>query len=358
MTDSRDPPRLSDADTERALGEALRANSLSPQAMQRIRHATEAQWRAHLEPQAMQHIRRATEAQWRAHAVSAARRRWLPLAGAASIALLALVIGWAVLVVTPTDRGALFGQLAQLQAPGVLQTRYLGRDVALTRGSQLRSGETLSFGGDSRITLAGGGNLRVARASSIEVAAANAVRLLHGELYVDIPPAARRDPLLVMTPAGEFRHLGTQFAIAIVGGSTRLRVREGTVQWHAGQGDSPVVAGTEILIDLNQVVTRRTISTAGRDWAWAERLAPDIDVENRPLLQFLDWFARETGRKLVLADADARSQAATIRIHGNLRGLTALEALSAVMASTSLRFELPEGSIRVSSVRELAPPST
>ena len=73
--------------------------------------------------------------------------------------------------------------------------------------------------GDSLVTLAGGGNLRVARASAIEVMAANAVRLERGELYVDIPPGSRgSDRFVVVTPAGEFRHLGTQFAVAIVDG--------------------------------------------------------------------------------------------------------------------------------------------
>ena len=92
--------------------------------------------------------------------------------------------------------------------------------------------------------------------------------------------------------------------------------------------------------------------------AWAESLAPDIEIENRPLQEFLVWFSRETGRKLVLADDTVRNQAASIRMHGNVRGLTAMEALSAVMAATTLRFELPEGVIRVSSARESTTPST
>ena len=189
--------------------------------------------------------------------------------------------------------------------------------------------------------------------------AANAVKLERGELYVDIPPGSRgSDRFMVVTPAGEFRHVGTQFAVAIVNGATRLRVREGSVLWHATEGDSTVDAGTEVMIDRNRTVTRRPIATAGRDWAWAESMAPDIEIENRPLQEFLDWFSRETGRKLVLADDAARKQAATIRMHGNVRGLTAMEALSAVMAATTLRFELPEGVIRVSSARDsTTPPS-
>ena len=114
--------------------------------------------------------------------------------------------------------------------------------------------------------------------------AANAVKLERGELYVDIPPGSRgSDRFRVVTPAGEFRHVGTQFAVAIVNGATRLRVREGSVQWHAADGESTVGAGTEVTIDRHRTVTRRPIATAGRDWAWAESMAPDFEIENRPL---------------------------------------------------------------------------
>jgi ferric-dicitrate binding protein FerR (iron transport regulator) len=162
----------------------------------------------------------------------------------------------------------------------------------------------------------------------------------------------------VVTPAGEFRHIGTQFGVAIVNGATRLRVREGSVIWRASDGESTVDAGTEVLIDRSRRVTRRPVSTAGRDWAWAETLAPDVEIENRPLQEFLEWFSRETGRKLVMNDDAARRQVADIRMHGNVHGLTAMEALTAVMSATTLRFELPEGMIRVSSGREsTTPPS-
>jgi hypothetical protein len=105
-------------------------------------------------------------------------------------------------------------------------------------------------------------------------------------------------------------------------------------------------------------VTHRPVSTTGREWAWAETLAPDIDIEDRPLREFLEWFARETGRKLELVNDGVREQADHIRMHGDVRGLSAVEALTAVMASTTLRFELRDGLIRVSSARESTTPSS
>ncbi len=343
MSESNHTNNGEEGAAERALREGLRAPTLSPEAMQRIRAATQTEWRANVQ----------------APVAARARPRWLPLAAAASVLMLAAAIGWNVFMTSGGQTGAVLGELARFDTPGIVESRYLQRDVTLASGAPLRAGQTLEVRGDSLVTLAGGGNLRVARDSSIQVLAANAVKLERGELYVDIPPGARdSDRFMVATPAGEFRHVGTQFAVAIVDGATRLRVREGSVQWHATEGDSTVDAGTEVTIERNRTVTRRPIATAGREWAWAESLAPDIEIENRPLQEFLVWFSRETGRKLVLADDAVRNQTATIRMHGNVHGLTAMEALSAVMAATTLRFELPEGVIRVSSARDsTTPPS-
>ena len=186
-------------------------------------------------------------------------------------------------------------------------------------GSNLRVGQALDVRGDSLISLSGGGNLRIARATAIEVQDENAVSLERGELYVDIPPGSHASGAFrVVTDAGEFRHEGTQFAVAIVEGQTRLRVREGSVLWRADAGDSTVQAGTEVIIDRNGKATRRSIATAGRDWAWMESMTPEVAIENRPLIEFLEWFARETGRKLMIDDA-ARMQAASIRMHGDVR---------------------------------------
>jgi ferric-dicitrate binding protein FerR (iron transport regulator) len=337
MSDLKNSNDEDDGVAERVLREGLRTPALSPEAMQRIRAATQTEWRANVQ----------------APAQAGTRTRRLSLAAAASVLMLAAAIGWNAFMTNTGDGGAVLGQLARFDAPGLVEAGYLRRDLAMNPGAPLRAGQSFDVRGDSLITLAGGGNLRVARASSIQVLAVNAVKLERGELYVDIPPGQRgSDRFMVVTPAGEFRHVGTQFAVAIVNGMTRLRVREGSVQWHAAEGDSTVNAGTEVTIDGNRTVTRRPIPTAGRDWAWAESMAPDIDIDNRPLREFLVWFSRETGRKLILADDEVRRQTTTIRMHGNVRGLTAMEALSVVMAATTLRFELPEGVIRVSSARD------
>lgn len=327
MSELHPPPR-EDAGAEEALRSGLRAEALSAAAMQRIRRATEAEWRATTK-------------------TSPGRRAW-PWAAAASVVLLTLVSGWFLLDGRTAAGAGKLGALVRAEAPGLLERRTLRPDRVVAAGGLLQAGQSFLTEGNALLGLAAGGNLRVARDTSFSIESASHVRLSRGEIYVDIPPDAHSDAnLVISTPAGEFRHLGTQFALAVGNAGTRLRVREGNVQWRAGQEASVVDAGTELLIDGGEVV-RREIAAVGDAWTWAESLAPDIDIENRPLSEFLDWFCRETGRRLVVSDEEVRGQLATIRMHGSVRGMTAMQALSAVMAATSLRVDLPEGAIRVS----------
>jgi ferric-dicitrate binding protein FerR (iron transport regulator) len=330
-----------DETNERALRAGLRAKALSSEAMQRIRAAAEQEWRATT-----------------LEAVAPRQRRGAPIAAAASVVAI-VAIGWSAWQRMPSAGGDALGQLVRAENPGLAEVQFLRDERVLESGSTLRSGQSLDARGDAVLTLQGGGNARVARASAFAIESAELLRLVRGEIYIDIPPGNRGSAaFVVVTPAGEFLHVGTQFAVALVNGATRLRVREGSVQWLAPGGASTVDAGTEVVIDSNRRVTRRAISTTGRDWSWVESLAPEIDIEDRPVSEFLAWFSRETGRKLIFADEAARTQATSVRMHGNIRGLTAMEALSAVMASTSLRFELPEGAIRVSSAREISAPAS
>jgi len=303
-----------------------------------------------LSPEALARIRRATEAEWRAQTGGSPRRLWIPRAAAAAAALLALAAAWQFWVRGPgVADGEPMAQLARAEGAGIVEVRALWRDTALGVGSELRSGGDFEARGGSLLRLHGGGNVRVAPNSSFEVLSANSVRLDRGEMYVDIPPGAHADASFVaVTGAGEFRHLGTQFAIAVVNGTTRLRVREGQVQWHADGGDATLPAGTEVLIDRHMNVTHAAVESTGQQWSWTETMAPEIDIDNRPLGEFLDWFARETGRQLVIADDTTQHQIDSIRMHGSVHGLTPMQALKAVMASTSLRFDLPAGAIRVS----------
>jgi ferric-dicitrate binding protein FerR (iron transport regulator) len=331
-----------ETEEERVLRTGLQVNPLSAEAMSRIRTATEAEWRANVE--------------WRAK-VELPSRRWLPYAAAASLFALAVLVG--LLFMGPLgrpDHGELAAHLVRFEAPGVVEVHVLRADSSLTEGAVLRSGRTYQASGQALVDLEGGGNLRVASGSQFEILARNDVRLESGELYVDIPPGtSANSAFIVRTAAGEFRHAGTQFALAVIQGETRLRVREGSVRWLAADGESTVPAGTEVMFTDGAKAVERPIGTSGNEWEWTAKTTPDFAIDNRPLGEFLAWVARESGRKLVLADDQAREQVTSIRMHGSVHGLTPMQALSAVMATTELRYDLPDGQIRVSFASEPAP---
>jgi ferric-dicitrate binding protein FerR (iron transport regulator) len=149
--------------------------------------------------------------------------------------------------------------------------------------------------------------------------------------------------------------VGTQFEVALLDDRerVRVRVREGQVALRGTNGQTALAgAGTELFVQSNGAVRRQQIATAGRDWAWVESLAPEFEIENRLLGDYLQWVARETGRNLSM-DAGAQKRAASTRLHGSIRGLTVLDSLAAVMETSALHFDTPDGLIRVSSEGEV-----
>ena len=320
---------MNDTDDERVLRDNLQISPLSPEALDRIRRATEAEWRAQVGP---------------------VRRRWMPAAVAAAAALFAGFATWTLWSGGQAEPpSATLARVERVVSPGMVELRAWWRESPVNAGDGVHADQHLEARGSALLALQGGGNLRLAGGAEVQVISGDTIRLDRGDMYVDIPPGSRAPRSFVaITSAGEFRHLGTQFALSVNEGGTRLRVREGSVQWHSDRGESTVDAGTEVLIDRNRNVTRQDLDTAGEQWAWTEVMTPDVDIEDRPLSEFLDWVARETGRRLEFADDATRQQAANIRMHGNVHGLAPLAALKAVMASTSLRLDLPAGVIRVS----------
>jgi ferric-dicitrate binding protein FerR (iron transport regulator) len=318
-----------DADEARILREGLRTNPLSEEALRRIRAATEAEWRA---------------------SVGVRRRRWAPMGIAASVLGIALAVGLSVLgSFGSAGDGEVLAHLVRSERPGMAQVRTFRSDSAVEVGESLLSQRTYEARGPSLLSLQAGGNLRIAAGSRIEVVSKDTLRLAAGQVYVDIPPGMHAgSAFVVTTAAGEFRHVGTQFALTVAKGETRLRVREGMVRWVKADGESSVAAGSEIRISRDGEVSHRAITPSDGAWDWVSSITPDFEVENRPLQDFLAWVARESGRELVLADEATREQVATIRMHGSVDGLSPLQALSAVMAATSLRYELQDDKIRVS----------
>jgi ferric-dicitrate binding protein FerR (iron transport regulator) len=230
----------------------------------------------------------------------------------------------------------------------------LFRHRLLDPGDRLRSGDTVITQGPALVALERGGTLRLAPGSVFEVRGRNALDLKRGTIYLELPPGPGglvTDTVTVDTAAGRVQHVGTQFEVASFSGDVRIRVREGRVRFASATGAVVADAGTELLVSAAGTLSRRAMPTYGRDWLWIAALAPDYQLENKRLIEFLEWSSRESGRKLEFTDSEARELAGRTILHGTIRGREPLDALGSVLATTSLHYELRGDTIRVHSDR-------
>jgi hypothetical protein len=144
-------------------------------------------------------------------------------------------------------------------------------------------------------------------------------------------------------------HVGTEFEVLSNDRLVRLRVREGAVRLKGESRDIAAEAGTELTAMSDGTVTQSTVATYGRDWLWVAALAPDYEIEGKPLLGFLQWVSRETGRQVEFSDAHAREVAERTILHGSVRGREPLDALSSVLSTTSLSYQIRGNAIWIQS---------
>jgi ferric-dicitrate binding protein FerR (iron transport regulator) len=326
-----DYPERSEADVERALSGVMRAGSLDPEALARMRGAVGQEWQ------------NSVDVDRRSRLARRRRKRWVAIAAAAGLA--AVTIAW---LVGSLASPVVFGSIARLNGPDSDVRFMIVRHHTPRVGEALRTGETLTTHGPALVSLAAGGTLRVAAASVIEIRSGTEIRLTQGMIYVDKAPTPRRsDHLRVATAVGTLEHLGTQFEVLGSQQSVRVRVREGKVRLHGASAEVVAGAGTELLATPGGEVSRRPVATYGPDWQWVAALAPDFVIEDQSLLSFLEWVSRELGRHLEFATPKVRDIATRTILHGTVQGREPLEALADVLATTSLSYEIRGDTILV-----------
>lgn len=321
------PPHEDEDAVERSLEQGLRQAPLTDAAYARIHATVASEWRVLHPP----------------------KTRWSAPRWAAMAAGLAAVVIVAVVALRSSQRPETLGVIARIEGDGLVLRHAMLPDRKLAVGAVLHSPEVFTAGGSVLIELKEGGTLRVARGTRLEVVAGGAVAVEEGEAYADLPPGATRaSAFVVRTPFGLVEHLGTQFDVA-VNNDLRIRVREGRVRLRRDSETETVAAGTELFVPRTGPTTQHAIATHGPEWSWVEALEPDYVIENRALIEFLQWAARETGRRLSFADDHAREVAEQTRLHGSISGLSPGEALETVLTTTSLRYEFEDGVVKVSS---------
>jgi ferric-dicitrate binding protein FerR (iron transport regulator) len=221
-----------------------------------------------------------------------------------------------------------------------------GQDPGSPLGSSalLRAGTVLDTGA-ARLSLQMGdaSSLRLDRGTRLRLVDAERVLLLAGAVYVDSGGLNMPGTLRIDTPAGTVRHVGTQFQVRLLAHATRVDVREGRVVLETAGRTLDVGAGDRVVAAADGIEVQRGVAGFGDAWAWAATLAPDFDIENRPLDEFLAWLAREHGWQLRYADPALQARSREIRLHGSVAGLSPVDMLERVSLITGVPLGVEQG---------------
>jgi ferric-dicitrate binding protein FerR (iron transport regulator) len=280
------------------------------------------------------------------------RRRYLQIATGLAAGMATLALLFAIL---PRDERAPAARVAALERIiGTLEVRPTadaGWQLLHDDSAVLHAGTRLRTGASSRagLRLEGGASLRLAEGTEVVLADPAKLELIAGRAYVDSGSGPRAGKAIeIVTPTATAIEVGTQFEVGLFDDTYRLRVREGRVVLRHGDGHSEGAAGEQLLIGPDGRIERTAILTTDVDWQWVESVAPAPDVNERPVTDLLAWVARETGRPVRFTDGEVERRAATTILHGSIRHLAPLEALSVMLATTDLEYvELGDGTLLI-----------
>ncbi len=296
-------------------------------------------------------VRAAVHQEWLAVvAARARRRRFAQVAIAASLGAVALTV-W-LLNQAPTP-AVVIASIERSIDGGTVRSEDPATEQPIAERQELHAGDTLSTSANGGVLIRfnDGISIRLDRNSIVRLASREDIALSAGALYVDAgaTPNTQGDrDLRVQTTAGVVRHVGTQYEVRLVDSGTRIRVREGRVQF-SGSGGLRVVgeAGTQLTILADGEARSEAIARSGADWSWIGRVAPQFAIENRTLPEFLQWASRELGQEVVFATPASREEAAAIRLRGSIEGLAPDAALAAVLSTTRLTSVESNGQILI-----------
>ena len=208
----------------------------------------------------------------------------------------------------------------------------------MTVRQSVSTGDTIQTDDRSRAALHFGDavSLRLDHGTIVKVASADELVLTAGALYVDSQEATPHE-LTIRTDAGSVRHVGTQYQVRTHADDMVVSVREGRVLIANAAGTSSGIAGERIRVTPRGKVVRSTVAAHDPAWQWAAHAAPLFDINERTLATFVEWVARETGRKIVYASNEAQNAANQLKLRGSIAGLDPDTALNAVLSTTQLR---------------------
>ena len=201
----------------------------------------------------------------------------------------------------------------------------------LGRGYPLNVGTTLTTK-DGFVRLAMLNNdvqMRIGKHSRLLITGPFMIKLERGSVYVDAG-IVKDSQLTISTDFGDVEHIGTQYLIIVGKNELSIAVREGQVKF-SGEAGELLAKPSGLLAELLKInraggESREYIAKYGDHWSWVNKLSPEFPQaqgEEKSLLTFLTWYARETGHEIQYANTQTKLQV-ELEPLGNIGSLSAI----------------------------------
>lgn len=217
-------------------------------------------------------------------------------------------------------------------------------------GTSIQYETTIRTAADGRLALhlPGRQSLRIGGDTLLVLTAPEEVALDKGALYLDSDPGIDAGAVTIRTPFGVARDVGTQFQVRVDAAALIVGVREGLVEVErSGRDQLSVPAGEFLELSLSGDEKRDEVSGTDPRWDWAEEVAPEFHIQDATLKEFLAWYTRERGLRLLWHDSRSEQNAQETRLHGSIAGLSLDEALQAVERIAVFDYEIEGDALRV-----------
>ena len=335
MNDKTNPGSAADRDDatmERLLRLAGPRTPIPEDIAARVYERVHHEWQASSQPPDDTRVYRHVRREWRKGAARQRFRRWaLPVALAASV-----VLAVAMFLQPPPS------------APGKIAigtvARVAGEAGALPAiGEMVYAGDILETGTTQKLSVLinNAESLRLDENTTLAFVAKDEFRLESGRVYADTGNFMYRDRgLVIHTTMGTVTDVGTQFAVQVAAERLDVAVREGRVDVSHGANEFVAVAGERLQLGSDDEPAVVALEPHDPYWNWTLSLAPVFDIENKSLLDFLRWAARETGRELEFEDNELRMSAMRTDLHGSIADFDPIEAVESVLAATNYRYRI------------------
>lgn len=302
---------------------------------QRVYERVRDEWQANSQAPDNRRVYRRVHKEWLKRGARGRRaHRWITPAAVAATVL--LVVAVVLQPSPPTPQRVPVASIVRVVGDGA-------GTAGFAAGQQIFAGETLSVSDGEGLSLLLGGaeSMRLDQNSTLVVNGKHDFSLVSGRIYADTGDFVYKTRGLVIdTPMGRVTDVGTQFAVTIGADRLDVAVREGRVDVTQASEVYVAIAGERMQVAAGEAAVVAGLAAHDAYWDWAISLAPEFDIENKSLLDFLRWASRETGRELLFATNEVRLAAMRVDLHGSVAGVSPLEAVELVLAGTTFLYRI------------------